>query len=70
MKRYDAEKMAAKSRYQNYLPTLSENIRKEICQRMEEIFIEEKEYCDRRNYKHMTQIAVSIALYEVLQKHG
>ncbi|MBR3227042.1 MAG: L-2-amino-thiazoline-4-carboxylic acid hydrolase [Erysipelotrichaceae bacterium] len=70
MKKYDVRKMAAKSRYRNYLPTLSEDIREEIYERMKEILEEEKEYCDKGNYKHMTQIAVSIALYDVLQKHG
>ena len=29
-----------------------------------------KEYCDKGNYAHMSQIVTSIALYEVLQKHG
>lgn len=31
---------------------------------------EEKEYCDKGNYKHMAQILTSIALYETLLNHG
>ena len=38
--------------------------------RMIELLEEEKEYCDKGNYKHMAQILTSIALYETLQKHG
>ena len=37
---------------------------------MAELIKEEKEYCDKGNYSHMAQILTSIALYEVLQKHG
>ena len=37
---------------------------------MAELIEEEKEYCDKGNYSHMAQILTSIALYEVLQKHG
>jgi hypothetical protein len=37
---------------------------------MSKLIEEEEEYCDRGNYKHMAQILTSIALYEVLQKHG
>ncbi len=70
MKQYLPEEMAASGRYQNYLPTLPEEMRKEICARMAELIEEEKEYCDRGNYEHMTQILTSIALYEVLQRHG
>lgn len=37
---------------------------------MNELLTEEKEYCDKGNYAHMSRIVTSIALYEVLQKHG
>ncbi len=70
MKKYVPEKMAACSRYRNYLPTLSDGIRSDIYARMNELIEEEKEYCDRRNYEHMSQILTSIAMYETLQKHG
>ena len=38
--------------------------------RIRELIEEEKAYCDKGNYKHMAQILTSVALYEVLQKHG
>ena len=37
---------------------------------MDKLIIEEQEYCDKGNYKHMAQILTSIAIYEVLQRHG
>jgi len=70
MKKYIPEKLAAISRYQNYFPTLDKGIQEEIYQRMSELIEEEKEYCDQGNYKHMAQILTSIAMYEVLQRHG
>ena len=70
MKNYVPEKLVAISRYQNYFPTLSKDIREEVYTRMAQLIEEEKEYCDKGNYKHMAQILTSIALYEILQKHG
>ncbi len=62
--------MVSISRYQNYFPTLSEEIKQDVYARMKELITEEKEYCDKGNYSHMSQILTSIALHEVLQKHG
>ncbi|MBR0473411.1 MAG: L-2-amino-thiazoline-4-carboxylic acid hydrolase [Erysipelotrichaceae bacterium] len=70
MKKYEPKKMVAISRYQNFFPTLSEDIQNDIYDRMKQLIEEEKEYCDKGNYKHMAQILTSIAMYEVLQKHG
>ena len=70
MKEYKPERMVAISRYQNYFPTLPEDIQNDIVRRMEALIAEEKEFCDKGNYKHMAQILTSIALYEVLQLHG
>ena len=67
---YTPEKLVAVSRYQNYFPTLSKEIQNDTYMRMHELLEEEKEYCDKGNYKHMAQILTSIALYETLQKHG
>ncbi len=55
--------MVASSRYQNYFPTLSAEIQQDIYGRMNELLAEEKEYCDKGNYAHMSQILTSIALY-------
>ena len=46
------------------------DIQQDIYKRMEELLVEEKEYCDNGNYEHMAQILTSIAMYEVLQQHG
>ena len=62
--------MTAISRYRNYLPTLPKDMQKEVYARMKELIAEERKYCDKGNYSHMAQILTSIALYEVLQKHG
>ena len=69
-KRYDPVKMVKSSRYQDFFPTLSERIKRNVYARMDELIEEEKEYCDKGNYSHMCQIIASIALYEVLQKYG
>ena len=70
MKRYTPEALVRASRYQNYFPTLPENVKHDIYARMNVLISEEKEYCDKGNYKHMAQILTSIALYETLQRHG
>ncbi|MCR4675840.1 MAG: L-2-amino-thiazoline-4-carboxylic acid hydrolase [Sphaerochaetaceae bacterium] len=70
MKKYVPKEMVAISRYQNYFPTLSSDIQQDIYKRMEELLVEEKEYCDKGNYEHMAQILTSIAMYETFQKHG
>ncbi len=70
MSQYKPEKLVAISRYQNYFPTLSSSVQKDIYERMGELIKEEKQYCDKGNYKHMAQILTSIAIYEVLQQHG
>ena len=67
---YTPEKLVAISRYQNCFPTLSSETQRDTYARMIELLEEEKEYCDKGNYKHMAQILTSIALYETLQKHG
>ena len=70
MKKYIPEEMVKISRYQNFFPTLDNDIQQDIYKRMTELIREEQDYCDKRNYEHMAQILTSIAMYEVLQKHG
>ncbi len=70
MSQYKPEKLVAVSRYRSYFPTLSKELQGNTYTRMLELLEEEKEYCDKGNYKHMAQILTSIALYETLQKHG
>ena len=70
MKKYIPEQMVKVSRYQNFFPTLDAGMQADVYARMRELIEEEREYCDKRNYEHMAQIITSIALYEVLQRHG
>lgn len=68
--KYNPKKMVTVSRYRNYFPTLPSDIQQDILKRIDELIIEEQKYCDKGNYKHMAQILTSIAIYEVLQRHG
>lgn len=68
--KYTPEKLVAISRYQNYFPTLSVPVKKDVYSKIGELIEEEQEYCDKGNFKHMAQILTSIALYETLQNHG
>ena len=70
MKPYESRQLVAVSRYRNYFPSLPAEIQKDVYARISELIEEEKAYCDKENYKHMAQILTSIALYEVLQRHG
>ena len=70
MSMYTPEKLVTVSRYQNFFPTLSHDIQRDVYSRMAELIAEEKQYCDKGNTRHMAQILTSIALYEVLQRHG
>ena len=46
------------------------NEEKEINKLYKNVIEEEKKYCDKGNYKHISQILTSIAIYQTLQKHG
>lgn len=69
-KKYEPRALVKISRYQNFFPTLPNKMQDEIYARMAELIEEERQYCDKGNYKHMAQILTSIAMYEVLQRHG
>ncbi|MBQ8110182.1 MAG: L-2-amino-thiazoline-4-carboxylic acid hydrolase [Clostridia bacterium] len=70
MKVYAPEKLVAVSRYRRYIPTLPEDIQRDVHRRMDKLIVEESRYCDQGNYKHMAQIFTAIALYQTLQRHG
>ena len=70
MKAYEPKELVAISRYQRFFPTLPADVQRDIYARMSELIEEEKQYCDKGNYSHMAQILTSIAMYEVLQRHG
>ncbi len=44
--------LVAVSRYQNFLPTLPEEVKSDIYSRMMELLEEEKDYCDEGNYSY------------------
>ncbi len=67
---YTPEKLVSVSRYRNYFPPLEKDAQTEVLVRMAELTDEERDFCDKGNYRHMAQILTSIALYEVLQKRG
>ena len=69
-KRYVPEKLVAVSRYKRYFRTLPEDVRGDVYARMALLLDEERRYCDAGNYQHIAQILTTIALYEVLQRHG
>ena len=46
MKSYEPQKLVEISRYQDYFPTLSPEIQKDVCARIGDLIEEEKEYCD------------------------
>lgn len=68
--KYEVEKIIKKSRYANFIPTLPEDVRKDVKTRIGELIEDEKEYCDKGNFNHLKNIFTAIALYETLQKHG
>ena len=70
MKKYTPERLAAISRYKTLFTTLTTEIQKDVYDRMRVLLEEEKQWCDAGNYKHISQILTTIALYEVLQQHG
>ena len=51
MKKYVPEKLVKTSRYQNYYPNLPAEIQRDILLRIDELLVEEKQYCDKR-YPH------------------
>ena len=69
-KKYIPEKMVKISRYSKYVPTLPDDIQRDIYSKMRMLIEEEKKYCDDGNYKHVSQIFTSIAIYRTLQEHG
>ena len=70
MKQYTPEKLAAVSRYKALFPTLPPDVQRDVYSRMRVLLEEERRWCDPGNYKHIAQILTTIALYEVLQRHG
>ena len=70
MKAYTPENLVKISRYRELFPTLPEDVRQDVYRRIQELVTEEQQWCDKGNYTHIAQILTTIALYEVLQRHG
>ena len=51
MKNFTPEKLAAASRYQNYFPTLPQNVQADVLARMAELIEEERAYCDTSTWR-------------------
>ena len=70
MKAYTPENLVKISRYRELFPMLPEDVRQDVYRRIQELVTEEQQWCDKGNYTHIAQILTTIALYEVLQRHG
>ncbi len=70
MKAYTPENLVKISRYRELFPTLTEDVLQDVYRRIQELVTEEQQWCDKGNYTHIAQILTTIALYEVLQRHG
>ena len=70
MKAYTPENLVKISRYRELFPTLTEDVQQDVYRRIQELVTEEQQWCDKGNYTHIAQILTTIALYEVLQRHG
>lgn len=70
MKSYAANDMVKSSRFTEYWETLDKNFQKNVLVRIDDLVDREKKYCDKGNYKHLSNIFTALALYEELQKRG
>lgn len=70
MGKYKGKIMSEKSRYADYLPSLSASDREAFDERIDRLNAENRQYCDRGNYGHLCNIFTSIAIYGHLQKKG
>lgn len=66
MGEYKGKIMSGKSRYADYLPSLSASDREAIDARIDRLNAENRQYCDRGNYGHLCNIFTSIAIYDPL----
>lgn len=70
MKPYKPEEMIASSRYGAYFPTLSAEVQQATLARLAELVQAERQWCDKGNYQHLSNMLSAMALYETLQKNG
>lgn len=70
MKKYEARFLIKKSLYYRLFKSLNPSLQEDILKRINLFIQEEKIYCDRGNYQHLSDIFAAIALYEGLQSRG
>lgn len=70
MKKYEARFLIKKSLYYRLFKSLNQSLQEDILKRIHRLIQEEKIYCDRGNYQHLSDIFAAIALYEGLQSRG
>lgn len=66
-KKYKGESLVINSRFKDYYKMLNRRLQKNIVKRTDKLIQENVEYCDKGNYKHLSNIFTSIAIYENLQ---
>ena len=69
-KKYDPEKMIAKSRFRNYYATWEPNNKLRLMSRMSQLLEENTEYADAKNYSHMCNLITALAMEQVLEESG
>lgn len=69
-KKYDPEKMIAKSRFRNYYTTWEPNDKLNLISRMSQLLGENSEYADSKNYSHLCNLITALAMEQVLEENG
>lgn len=69
-KEYKPLNMVMNGRYAVLFKKLDAEVQADVLSRMAELIEEEKEYEDKGNYGHLCNILPTIAIDEVLQRHG
>ncbi len=69
-KKYIGTMMIPGSRFVEYLDKMDEASKKRLTDKIDGYVKENREYCDKGNYTHLTNIFTSMALYEVLTEDG
>ncbi len=69
-KKYVGHVMTEGSRFIEYLKTMSPESRKTVDEKVDAYVKENKEYCDKGNHTHLSNIFTSMALYHTLIEEG
>ncbi|MCR4662239.1 MAG: L-2-amino-thiazoline-4-carboxylic acid hydrolase [Clostridia bacterium] len=69
-KKYNGKDMSKSSRFIEYLKTMSEVDLRKVEDKINILIKENKEYCDKGNYQHLSNIFTCMALYNTLKDDG